>query len=388
MKARYAHKGYPKEFMYRCKCIVMFQNIDGVDVMLFALFTYEHGKDSPPPNQWSLYLSYLDSVHFLEPKEIRTFIFHEILISYLDYARFKGFQRAFIWACPPLADDDYILYAKPKDQLTPTVDHLTKWYLMMLEESQKRNIITEVTNMFDQFFSDASVDASMVPYFEGDYIPGKAEDIIKKLNDKSTKITQNKKIRKLDPSNVISYVGVGNESLKEGMRDPFMQEFCAAILGMKESFIVAFLNCNYVKAQCTSDEREFDFVGSPGRVLDDDAEDINCEFFNTRQAILDLCRANHFQFDELRRAKHTSIMVVSLYHQNRVVQHFCKKGPAFYPCQDRSLDKSTCLRGGNGEIFQDNIAVILHASQCNLPKCRILGCSRAKEYLEHAQTCR
>ena len=51
MKKRYAFKNYPEEFNYRCKCIVVFQNLDGVDVMLFGLYVYEHDEKDPLPNR-------------------------------------------------------------------------------------------------------------------------------------------------------------------------------------------------------------------------------------------------------------------------------------------------------------------------------------------------
>ena len=50
--------------------------------------------------------------------------------------------------------------------------------------------------------------------------------------------------------------------------------------------------------------------------LKDDTEDVDdtleSEHFDTRQSFLNLCQGNHYQFDQLRRAKHTSMMV--LYH--------------------------------------------------------------------------
>ena len=50
-----------------------------------------------------------------------------------------------------------------------------------------------------------------------------------------------------------------------------------------------------------------------------------CDFFDTRQAFLSLCVGNHYQFDQLRRAKHSSMMV--LYHlhnpQAPAFTHFC-----------------------------------------------------------------
>ena len=132
----------------------MFQNIDGVDVVLFALYVYEHGEDNPFPNKRTVYISYLDSVHFMMPRKMRTFIYQEILISYLDYAREKGFEQAFIWACPPLKGDDYIFYAKPEDQKIPKEQRLRQWYLEMLLECQKRSIVGKLTNMYDQYFND------------------------------------------------------------------------------------------------------------------------------------------------------------------------------------------------------------------------------------------
>jgi len=44
----------------------------------------------------------------------------------------------------------------------------------------------------------------------------------------------------------------------------------------------------------------------------DPDEILESEFFDTRQAFLSLCQGNHYQYDTLRRAKHSSMMV--LYH--------------------------------------------------------------------------
>ena len=55
-----------------------------------------------------------------------------------------------------------------------------------------------------------------------------------------------------------------------------------------------------------------------GVFLKDDTEDVDdtleSEHFDTRQSFLNLCQGNHYQFDQLRRAKHTSMMV--LYHMH------------------------------------------------------------------------
>lgn len=466
MKARYAHKDYPDEFPYRCKCIVVFQSIDGVDVVLFALYVYEHGKDNPLPNKGTVYVSYLDSVHFMMPRKMRTFIYHEILISYLDYARHKGIYQAFIWACPPLKGDDYIFYAKPEDQKTPKDVRLRQWYLEMLEECQKRSIVGKITNMYDQYFNDKTSDASTVPYFEGDYFPGEAENIIKELNDSSKKaslLAGKKAPSKSKKSGAVINGADASADYKEGGRDPVMQKFCDAISGMKESFMVAFLNCkdanpenlvvpkeimeareayNKLSNENTEDEKSFggkkddsdekqvDRFGRTIRVLDDDTEEIDSEFFNTRQAFLDLCRGNHYQFDELRRAKHTSMMV--LWHiQNRDApkfvqqcfactreissgfRHHCNVCADFDLChecfQDPKVNRGTCThvlevvkvdavpaanalteeqRKERHRNLKLHIALIEHASQCKSTTCTSTACAKMKTYLKHGLVCK
>merc|ERR1712137_794690 len=264
MKKRYAFKNYPDEFSYRCKCIVVFQNLDGVDCILFGLYVYEHDENNPGPNKRAVYVSYLDSVHYMRPRRMRTFIYHEILISYLDYVRQKGFSTAHIWACPPLKGDDYILYAKPEDQKTPKDDRLRQWYLDMLVECQKRGIVGKVTNMYDLYFANEKNDATVVPYMDGDYFPAEAENIIKDIQEgKAGKKTPgagtkkkkgDKKQKRKSGRGGTRSSGIDEDALKasgiqfpdqrsleEGGRDYVMVKLGETIQPMKESFIVAHL---------------------------------------------------------------------------------------------------------------------------------------------------
>jgi E1A/CREB-binding protein len=270
MKKRYKFRNYPDEFKYRCKCIIVFQNLDGVDVILFGLYVYEHDETNAPPNQRAVYVSYLDSVYYMRPRKMRTFVYHELLISYLDYVRAKGYNTAHIWACPPLKGDDYILFAKPEDQKTPKDDRLRQWYVDMLKDCQRRGIVGKVTNAYDLYFSDKKNDASVLPYMEGDYFPAELENIIKDLEEgknlskkpdksgsKKGKKEKKSKTKKagsrggtrsagLDEDALaasgILQEGVDVKSIEAGGRDAVMKKLGETIHPMKESFLVAFLN--------------------------------------------------------------------------------------------------------------------------------------------------
>jgi len=478
MRKRYAHKKYPEEFPYRCKCLLVFQEIDAVDVVLFALYLYEHGEEVPLPNKRTVYISYLDNVHYMRPRKIRTYVYHEILISYLDYARQRGFSTVHIWACPPLKGDDYIFYAKPEDQKTPRDSRLRQWYIDMLVECQNRGIVGKMTNMYDLYFANESIDATAVPYHDGDYFQGEAENVIKMLEDdggKKNGTTKKKKQKNQSKSKNrggTRSTGVDEEALiASGMinlndldRDQVMVKLGEAIQNMKESFLVAFLMWANVKEEdkvvpesvrkyreehpeelsplttgnkrsadgkSKEDTAPLDADGRPLKVIDDDTEDIDYDFLNNRQSFLNLCRGNNYQFDELRRAKHTSMMV--LWHlQNRDApkyvqqcvgcnreilsgkRYHCKVCPDYDLCvtcyNDPKTNRGACthkleeikLSDGQSEAsglteaerkqrhrnLMLHIQLIEHASRCTSSGCNSKNCAKMKEYLQHARTCK
>ena len=185
-------RNYPKVLPYRSKSLYMFQNIDGVDVLLFAMYVQEYDETCPEPNSRTAYLAYLDSVKFFTVPWLRTDLYKEVLIAYMADLRRRGFNQLLIWACPPKEGDDYILFCHPEEQRTPKDRRLQKWYLDILRDAHLRNIVHRVVQLADDYFPSMTGteggrerDVYELPNYEGDYWPRQAEDESKTLRQEA-----------------------------------------------------------------------------------------------------------------------------------------------------------------------------------------------------------
>ncbi|PKA50658.1 Histone acetyltransferase HAC12 [Apostasia shenzhenica] len=476
----FQEENYPTEFPYKSKVILLFQKIGGVEVCLFGMYVQEFGAECQFPNQRRVYLSYLDSVKYFRPEikavtgeALRTFVYHEILIGYLEYCKKRGFTSCYIWACPPLKGEDYILYCHPEIQKTPKSDKLREWYLSMLKKASKENVVVSLTNLYDHFFTStgeckAKVTAARLPYFDGDYWPGAAEDIINQLRQEEdgrkqqkkgkTKLTLTKRALK-----AAGQTDLASNASKDAL---LMQKIGQTISPMKEDFIMVHLQhacthcctllvsgnrwvCNICKSfllcdKCYERECKLDYMDRhpisrrekhdlfPIEITDvpadtnDNDENIESEFFDTRQAFLSLCQGNHYQYDTLRRAKHSSMMV--LYHlHNPTAPAFvtpcnvchrdiesgkawhCEVCPDFDVCnechqKDGGVDHPHKLTNHpsnadrdaqNQEARQKRVKqlrkmldLLVHASQCRSSNCQYPFCRKVKGLFRHGIHCK
>ncbi|XP_026663662.2 probable histone acetyltransferase HAC-like 1 isoform X2 [Phoenix dactylifera] len=476
----FQEENYPTEFPYKSKAILLFQRIEGVEVCLFGMYVQEFGSECAFPNQRRVYLSYLDSVKYFRPdiktvtgEALRTFVYHEILIGYLEYCKKRGFTSCYIWACPPLKGEDYILYCHPEIQKTPKSDKLREWYLAMLRKAAKENIVVDLTNLYDHFFvkmgeCKAKVTAARLPYFDGDYWPGAAEDMINQLRQEEDDRKQQKKgkIKKSITKRALKAAGQADLTGNASKDALLMQKLGETICPMKEDFIMVHLQhacahccllmvsgtrwvCNQCKnfqlcnkchdAEQRLEEKDMHPINSrekhvlcPVEINDvapdtkDKDEILESEFFDTRQAFLSLCQGNHYQYDTLRRAKHSSMMV--LYHLHNptapafvttcnICHHDIEAGQGWRceVCPDFDVC-NTCYQkeGGvdhphkltnhpsmvdqnaqNKEARQQRVLqlrkmldLLVHAAQCRFPHCQYPNCRKVKGLFRHGIHCK
>ncbi|CAF1684046.1 unnamed protein product, partial [Adineta ricciae] len=179
---KYYPNQVPDGYPYRTKAIFAFQEIEGVDVVLFGMHVQEYDGRCQAPNTRRVYVSYLDSVYFFRPKEYRTEVYHEILIGYLDYAKQLGYVYAHIWACPPSEGDDYIFHCHPPEQRVPKPKRLQDWYKKMLDRAVTEGVVIDFKDVMKDCMDNQVQNAWSIPYFEGDFWSNIIEESIKELD--------------------------------------------------------------------------------------------------------------------------------------------------------------------------------------------------------------
>ncbi|KAK5604460.1 hypothetical protein CRENBAI_016979 [Crenichthys baileyi] len=435
MKSRFVDSGeMMASFPYRTKALFAFEEIDGVDVCFFGMHVQEYGSDCAFPNTRRVYISYLDSVHFFKPRLLRTAVYHEILIGYLEYVKKLGYVMGHIWACPPSEGDDYIFHCHPPDQKIPKPKRLQEWYRKMLDKAFAERIIHDYKDIFKQATEDRLTSANELPYFEGDFWPNVLEESIKELeqeeeerkkeentassettegvqaDSKNAKKKNNKKTNKNKSS--ISRANKKKPGMPNVAND-LSQKLYATMEKHKEVFFVIHLHSGPV-------------INTLPPIMDPDPL-LTCDLMDGRDAFLTLARDKHWEFSSLRRCKWSSMcMLVELHNQgqDRFVytcnecKHHVETRWHCTVCEDYDLcincyntkghehqmvkwglgidDDSNSQSGEASKSPQESrrlsiqrcIQSLVHACQCRNANCSLASCQKMKRVVQHTKGCK
>ncbi|AES94670.2 histone acetyltransferase of the CBP family protein [Medicago truncatula] len=391
------------------KVILLFQQIEGADVCIFGMYVQEFGSECGNPNQRCLCISYLDSVKYFRPERrtksgeaICTFVYHEILIGYLDFCNKRGFSTCYIRACAPSKKgDDYILYCHPEEQKTPKNDKLRRCYLSMLKKATEENIVVGLTNIYDHFFlptekGNSKVTAFCLPHFEGDCWCGNAMEVAKTFEKES--VGDYEKLLKQVSNRTLKDMGHAKPSketlvmqsmsiLSSNGIYPFILELAKIYcLPWKTS---SYMHCREVIVsgkrwfcteckkfqeceRCHSYDQHTSKNGEVHTLCQAVVDDISSNtkhndivlesrLFGNRDNFLIFCQKSQFQFDTLRRAKYSSMMILyHLHNPNAMTQneHRLTQNCSTQACQYENQES-------NEEMMVKLLNVLKHASQCH-----------------------
>ncbi|PIC38859.1 hypothetical protein B9Z55_010734 [Caenorhabditis nigoni] len=428
MKQKYVESGqFPEKFPYRTKAVFAFEIIDGVEVCFFGLHVQEYGSDCPAPNARRVYIAYLDSVHFFQPRELRTDVYHEILLGYLDYAKKLGYTMAHIWACPPSEGDDYIFHCHPPEQKIPKPKRLQDWYKKMLEKGVQEGSVVEFKDIYKQARDDNLVTPTQLPYFEGDFWPNVIEDCIREASNEEAQ----RKVKEDDDDGDDADGGLGgsDSGKKKSTKNKKNNLKKTTKMNKKKA---GSLTGNEVADKLFSQFEKHKEVFFTIRLvsLKDEptvlATGINdpdglmpSDMMDGRDTFLTKAREEHWEFSSLRRAKYSTLCLAYSLHEadSKGMEYTCNKcnGPATWHCQtcddfdlcDRckpmvphphEMEKMKNLMTGEGpdnassgsryESIQRCIASLVHACQCRDANCRRMSCHKMKRVVQHTKLCK
>ncbi|KAI6648030.1 CREB-binding protein isoform X2 [Oopsacas minuta] len=406
MKERYPD--HATTFPYHTKALFAFEMVDDVEVCFYGMHVQEYGADCPEPNRNRVYISYLDSVFYFRPRQLRTDVYHEILISYLEYCKGQGYLYAHIWACPPSEGDDYIFHCHPVEQKTPKPRRLQEWYKAMLEKAIERSAVSSYTDIYSDFLEHES-NPTAIPYFEGDFWPNVIENFIKEIDHEEQE-------RKQEEGRGNKKGGRGNKNKKNPTARKTKGKFPAPNGGDELIQKISYLAEKYKETFFVIEiQAEFE----PGPLKDIESV-VQCDLMDGRDNFLTLARDRHLEFSSLRRAKYSTMALAYELHNQGHDKFFytcnycsthvesryhCNTCEDFDLCEacnkNNSHEHTLELWRGEGEdeggskeanqqqtpeqILQRRIQTLLHTLQCkNQDQCRTRNCALIKKLMRHA----
>jgi hypothetical protein len=265
---------FVRELQSPGKMLGLFQLRDGVYVLLFFVSLQYKGGDN-------LYLSYIDSIHYYNNKEKRTWMYQTFILSIFDNARKKGIRKVFLWSMPPLPNMDYFFNKHPPEQLIPQQDKLTMWYLNLFQRGREEKIIKQSLNLWEFIEREQIKSYDELPRFDGDFWPTVLDE---------------------------------EKTIEENTAVVF-----SVIKDAKNNLLMCYLDDDGINYE-----------------MEEDDEGISYPIVSSREVFLDNCGELLLQFHTLRHARYSTMMIL-FYMCNPSLQFqavICNKCHRLIPCTE------------------------------------------------------
>uniref|UniRef100_A0A7E4W0D6 histone acetyltransferase n=1 Tax=Panagrellus redivivus TaxID=6233 RepID=A0A7E4W0D6_PANRE len=432
-RIRSQYPSLPDKIPYRSKAIFAFQMVNGREICFFGMHVQEYG-DVPGPNRHRVYISYLDSVHYFEPRNLRTRVYYMMILSYLENCTERGFRTAHIWACPPSTGDDYIFNGHPSEQKMPKTKQLQDWYQKMAAFGMERKLIVSYKHLSEYVVEHGIRTMAEMPYFEGDFWVNHMEEIIEECEKREIKQQQQlaKDLERLEKqstpvADLFPMVNPLSPYRKNSKSRPAASSASTAkrrCLSHRQQTLQEIIEERFSAAVKKNRDNFFCFTlipeDEPNKVqtvpfMDTDPL-LPSEFMDGRDAFLAKCRENSWVFSTPRHTHYSTLqMCHTLMNQAPLVVHYtcngCGKDPAWHclTCDDfdvcntcpqthphplemlatlNDLEEVAARRRERDHFMFLGKQALPHALACrNTSDCEFPLCSTAKKMQSHWMSC-
>ncbi|XP_020402100.1 probable histone acetyltransferase HAC-like 3 [Zea mays] len=237
----------------------------------------------------------------------------------------------------------------------PKSDKLRSWYHNLIKKAVKEGIVVERNTLSDFFLQPkneckANFSAACLPYCENDFWPGEAERLLEKDdNTKQKKKAQVGRLlrvakrydRKGNPKDIflVHKLGERMRNMDEDFIMLCLQQLCKHChqpIVSGKSWVCTSCKNFHLCAKCHAEEQNtaqkyrhpatrkqnhaHAFQSMEVEPLPPETDDgdptMESKYFDSRVDFLKHCQDNQFQFDTLRRAKHSTMMILYYLHSS------------------------------------------------------------------------
>jgi hypothetical protein len=279
-----------------CTLFTFFNTGRGTDICFFSIYFQLYGCKCPDTIRNSAYISYIDSINLL-PSNKRTRIYRMILLGLFAYLKTKGFNRIFLWSCPPKQNQDYIFYMKPPKMKMPSKARLSNWYMELFKLGAEFGVIHQYLGVHQHALAERWQNVGCLPLIEGDlWIPRMEEAVA--ITQKETEKLCNDVIKLKE-----KLKAGGTKNAKDGQKTQLkkkLEEIRAydktAKMWKLINYQVRFFNSEYFVIQLSSEEPKVDASMQQQTIIDR-------LWISDRHILVDFFWENMLEFCDERRAQ-------------------------------------------------------------------------------------